>query len=112
MLNSAKAITIHKSQGSTYESVSVNLKKPLSRELLYVALSRVTTLSKLYLIGTFHATKPPSKDNETMIEIERLKNEKQLSLSFCPLNIKLGTVVGYHNVVSFEKYKLHIINDE
>lgn len=111
-LTPAEAITIHKSQGSTCESACVNLNKPLTRELLYVALSRVTSLSKLYLVGNFHATKPPSKDNETMIEIERLKNEKQLSLSFCSLKIKLGTVVGYHNVVSFVKYRFHIINDE
>lgn len=90
----------------------VDLKKTLSRELLYVALSRVIKLANLYLVGSFNATKPPSKDNETMIEINRLKNENQLKLSFCSLSIKLGTVVGYHNVVSFEKYKIHILNDE
>lgn len=92
-LTPAEAITIHKSQGSTCKSVCVSLKLSLSRELLYVALSRVIALASLFLIGLFHATKPSKNDNETMIEIQRLKNEKQLSLSFCTLEIKLGTVV-------------------
>lgn len=111
-LSPAEALTIHKSQGSTYESVCVNVEKPLSRELLYAALSRVTSLSKLFIIGDFKAPKPPNKDNETMIEIERLKNEREMKLSFWPLTSKLGTVIGYHNVVSSKKYKNHIVNDE
>lgn len=61
-LSPAEALTIHKSQGSTYESVCVNVKKHLTRQLLYVALSRVTSLSKLFIIGSFKAPLPPKTD--------------------------------------------------
>lgn len=111
-LTPAEGLTIHKSQGSTYKKVCINVKKPLSRELLYVGSTRATALSSFFIVGNFKAPKAPSNDNETMIEIERLKNEKQMKLSFWPLASKLGIVVGYHNVVSFEKYKKHSENDE
>lgn len=45
-LVAAEALSIHKAQGSTCDSICVDLtKRGLSRELLYVALSRVTKLS-------------------------------------------------------------------
>lgn len=55
----AEAITIHKSQGSSYDRVTIELPSRNDRSLLYVALSRATSLEGLYLIGTF---KPPNPD--------------------------------------------------
>jgi len=40
-ISPAEAITIHKSQGSTFETICVDTREKLSRQLLYVALSRV-----------------------------------------------------------------------
>ena len=48
----AEAITIHKSQGQTYECVAVDIEKPLPQAILYVALSRCTRLNSLYLFGS------------------------------------------------------------
>lgn len=45
-------MTIHKSQGSTYNNIVVNIKNPHpSKAALYVAFSRVTTLSGLFIDG-------------------------------------------------------------
>ena len=46
----AYAITIHKSQGSTYEQISVDLSKCFAEGQGYVALSRATSLEGLHLI--------------------------------------------------------------
>ncbi|XP_031637004.1 uncharacterized protein LOC116349612 [Contarinia nasturtii] len=108
----AEALTIHKGQGSTYESVCVSLKKSLPRDLLYVALSRVTKLNSLYIIGKFKAPPPPSKNNDTMIEINRLKTQMAMRCCFNPLEEKSGLTFGYHNTSSFVKHKQHIRNDD
>lgn len=71
------------------------MTKPLSRELLYVALSRVTRLSKLFIIEDFKAPKPPEEDNQTLAEIKRLENESQMKLTFCTLSNKLRTHIEY-----------------
>lgn len=39
----AEAITIHKSQGSTYNSIAVHIDNGLTRALTYVAFSRTNT---------------------------------------------------------------------
>ena len=54
-----EAMTIYKSQVGTYEKVVVNLKKGMTRSELYVASSRATKASGLYLIGDFVPPKPP-----------------------------------------------------
>lgn len=108
----AEAITIHKSQGATFESACVNVTKKLFRELLYVALSRVTKLSNLYIIGNFQPPDPPRNDDAVMLEIHRLQTEAPLKLSFNTLQSPSDLIVGYHNVVSFPKYRAHIVNDK
>ena len=73
------AITIHKSQGGTYLFVVVHLAG-LTWQLLYVACSRVSQASGLFLIGKFTPPCPPSVDDIVMNEILRLENECQLDL--------------------------------
>ena len=46
---SASAITIHKSQGGTFNEVVCNYDKSQQTQLVYVALSRVTSINGLYL---------------------------------------------------------------
>lgn len=108
----AEAITIHKSQGSPYESVCVDLRRNLPRTHLYVALSRVTSLRNLFLIGQFKPPRPPGETDSTIIELNRLKTTKQLKFCFNSLERKFGIVISYHNVSTFEKHKAHIINDD
>ncbi|GFT41948.1 uncharacterized protein TNCV_1667891 [Trichonephila clavipes] len=45
----ASAITIHKSQGGTFDEVVFNYDKSQQIQLVYVALSRVTSIDGLYL---------------------------------------------------------------
>ena len=46
-----EALTIHKSQGQTYKSVAICIDQNLTQTLLYVAMSRVTTLNGLYFFS-------------------------------------------------------------
>ena len=48
-LKLAWALTVHKSQGLTLESVSVNITRDMQPNMLYVALSRCTSWEGLYV---------------------------------------------------------------
>jgi len=74
----AQAQTIHASQGSTYQQISVAVKG-LSRKLLYTALRRVSQLLGLFLIGIFKAPQPATIYNDkSYAEMERMKNNCNL----------------------------------
>ena len=72
------AMTIHKSQGGTYEFVVVHLAG-LTRQLLYVACTRVTKASGLFLIGTFVPPSAAGDDDVVINEIKRLESDCQLN---------------------------------
>lgn len=60
----AEAITIHKSQGSSYERVTIDLPNRNERSLIYIALSRATSLNGLFLLGKFKPTNPDPGQNQ------------------------------------------------
>ena len=74
--------TVHKVQGLILEKVviSFDLVKQLSFNYgqVYVALSRVTSLDNLYLIGSFFLSVIEA-DPRAIHEYQRLQNERQLS---------------------------------
>lgn len=108
----AEAMTIHKSQGQTYDSVCVNLlSSRATRQLWYVALSRVTKLSNLYIIGKFKPPNAPKAEDPVQTELNELKTRKQLTICFNTMECLSGIAIGYHNVRSFLKYQQHIRND-
>lgn len=107
-----EAVTIHKSQGQTYDSVCVNVNsRGITRQKLYVACNRVTSLSGLYLIGKFKAPNAPKSDDKAINAITKLKTQKQPKLAFNDLSLKTGTIIAYHNVRSYSKHHKHIEND-
>ncbi|CAG9807951.1 unnamed protein product [Chironomus riparius] len=78
----AEAISIHKSQGSTLENVTILLVPRMSRSLIYVACSRAKTLDGLYLIGKFKSPTPPRDDHPVVLEMKRLRETAQLIPKF------------------------------
>lgn len=83
-LTPAEAITIHKSQGDTILSVAVHIAPRMSRNCLYVALSRATSLNGLYVVGKFIPPSTPSLTDVIELELVRLK---QNQIDLCPENI-------------------------
>ena len=75
-------MTIHKSQGSTLEHVSVLLRPKMTRSLIYVAFSRAKTLNGLYLVGKFKPPAPPREDHPVVVEMKRLRETAKLVPKF------------------------------
>jgi hypothetical protein len=76
-------VTVHKSQGSTFDKVVFNYERGLDQQLVYVGLSRVTSIHRLHLTNhnsdyTFHHWKgsdaPKIKDLCT--ELTHLEHHK------------------------------------
>ena len=74
--------TVHKVQGLTLEIVVISFEvveqQSFNYRQMYVALSRVTPLDNLYLIGSFTISAIMA-DPRANHEYQRLRNEKQLS---------------------------------
>ena len=66
----AVAITIHKSQGATYDKVAIYTTSRMKRPALYVGCSRATSAAGLYIVGQFV---PPQPDTDTSV-IGKLQN--------------------------------------
>lgn len=90
----------------------MGLSSSISRDKLYVACSRATSVNGLYIKGSFvPPTKPPSNDPVT-IELERLKqNPLQLSHPFLQdLPVEKHKLL-FQNVQSFRKNGQYLMAD-
>ncbi|GFW58118.1 ATP-dependent DNA helicase [Trichonephila clavipes] len=82
---SASAITIHKSQGGIFDEVVFNYDKSQQIQLVYVALSRVTSIDGLYLTNDkddfkfYHGRGSTAKDIRD--EYDRMANHRLPTLS-------------------------------
>ncbi|OBZ80978.1 ATP-dependent DNA helicase PIF1, partial [Choanephora cucurbitarum] len=115
-LTVAEAVTIHKSQGSSYNRVCIHLNgRSLSRSLMYVACSRAITASGLYLIGDkFEPTKPPRTNDDITSELNRQKTV-QLETTFnrfTARNNGFRYQLAFHNVRSLKAHIDQVINDK
>ncbi|GFR19720.1 ATP-dependent DNA helicase [Trichonephila clavata] len=105
----AEAMTIHKSQGATFQEAAVGFKRNLTRPLQYVALSRVTSIQGLYILGEYKA--PPREDDLIFQEMKRLKAHsiipKYAFLYHDPNTLQ----IMYHNVQSLNAHHEDIAAD-
>jgi PIF1-like helicase/Helicase len=67
----AEAITIHKSQGSTFKNVAYHVGKYVTHSSAYVALSRATSANGLFIIGQPRFFEKPN--DVVRKELERLR---------------------------------------
>ncbi len=110
----SEAMTIYKSQGGTYEKVVVNLKKGMARSELYVACSRATQASGLYLIGDFVPPKPPERNDAVVMMFKTMRSERMLkfSLEFPEESQEERFSIMFHNVQSLNKHILDVKSDK
>ncbi|KAG2213497.1 hypothetical protein INT47_009171 [Mucor saturninus] len=112
----AEAITIHKSQGATYQNVVLDLSKaknPL-RSSLYVARSRATSASGLFIIKNtdFCGPAPPKENEQISLELKRLESAKlKTSFSHLQNTERQSMQVISHNVQSLRAHIDQITND-
>ena len=81
-LRLAYAITVHKSQGMTLDAARIDLRKAFSEGMGYVALSRVRSLDRLYLLGINRTALMVSEEAQKIdfiLKNESLKAEKSFS---------------------------------
>jgi ATP-dependent DNA helicase PIF1 len=131
-IEEAEAFTIHKSQGKTYQKVAVNVSSSLTKALLYVAMSRVTSLEGLYLFGPRKSIMSEKKSQLShekrrklveknankctiTIEMERMRQSCRMVNNFPFLSDneseKNSFKIMFHNCGSFIQNKNYIQND-
>ena len=104
-LRPASAKTVHRSQGDTQTQIVVNLHTNRANpHIHYVALSRVTTIEGLYI--TDLCEHKISVDPRVLKEMEMLRTEHNLKLSFTPLyNLHHSNLkICYLNARSLHKH--------
>jgi len=76
----AEALTIHKSQGQTYQSICLDftLVRKATRQLLYVALSRATSLNGVYISVKLNRKFFQSGTISDCLELSRIRQSKPL----------------------------------
>ena len=110
----SEAMTIYKNQGGTYDKAVVNIKKGMTRSELYVACSRATKASGLYLVGDFVPSKPHERNDAVAMMFKSMRSERMLkfSLEFSEESQDGKIFVMFHNVQSLNKHILDIRSDK
>lgn len=109
----AYALTIHKCQGLTLNQVVFLYNSNLRRDLVYVAMSRTTSVQDLYIVGKFIRPKPISENDNLEIEKRRWSKKRLLpKFKFLRTLTDSSTRIFYHNIQSFKKHKKLVQNDD
>ena len=69
----AEALTIHKSQGDTYDCVVVHIELRIPRNALYTALSRAKSASGLFVVDNLKLANKLSEKDSVHLELKRLR---------------------------------------
>ena len=113
-------MTVHKSQGGTFDEIIFEYHRGLQQQLVYVALSRVKTLEGLFLTNknrdhTFYHTRPSSnpKFKKLRSELERLEKHPFRTLDHETLKTFKGfeTILPNFNVQNLAAHIEDIITD-
>ena len=110
-----EAITIHKSQGQSYDQVVVDASAKMGIQLLYTALSRARSAAGLFLIGEeLKWPQPRSDQDKISVEMKRLEETAKWTIPL-PLVFKErddGTlVIGYQNLPHLYKHSSAVAAD-
>lgn len=107
----AHALSIHKSQGLSLAKVIVHIKGRMTREMLYVACSRATSIKGLFIVGTFRCPKKIDKHSDLAQERKRWKKHA-LTPMFSYLHQDTRKLkIMYHNIQSLQKHINLVRND-
>lgn len=111
-IKQSSAKTVHKSQGSTYNEVIVDLKGPYYnyfKHMVYVALSRVKTLNGLTLIQL--DSKSIKIENKVVEENIEGTRDRSITINFRLPELQYGTLnLYYENAQSFRTHFENIKN--
>ena len=110
-LKASSAKTIHKAQGQTKSCVIVNMTSGSRPHQHYVAFSRVTSLQGLYLLNGLSGQ--IKVDKGVIHEMERLRREAYIDLSYKPVNsYDCDLVIAIQNAQSLRLHLPQVQNDE
>jgi len=101
--------------GATYDQVALHIGQRMTRCSTYVACSRATRLSGLYIIGSF---KPPTKakpeKDAAFKELVNMQTNKLLLSRYETQYVRDANVkyiIAYQNVQSFIRHKSFVKNN-
>ena len=108
-------MSIHKSQGATFETVVVHLKKYMPTQALYVGCSRAKSSAGLYIVDDFIQAAKSSRPNDKVArEMARMEKECLLKFSLQYLHMlpsECSIRIMFHNCTSLVAHVKHIVSD-
>ena len=109
-----EAITIHKSQGQSYDQVVVDVSAKMGLQLLYTALSRARSTAGLFLISEeLKWPQPRSDQDKISVEMKRLEEEAKWTIPLPMVSaVRDGTlIIGYQNLPHLHKHAASVAAD-
>ena len=110
-----EAITIHKSQGQSYDQVVVDVSAKMGLQLLYTALSRARSAAGLFLVGEEVKWPQPRSDKDKIsMEMKRLEEQAKWTIPLplvSPLRDDGTLIIGYQNMPHLYKHGASVSAD-